>query len=57
MDVIHTGGGPTVDVQAQQTANEDVVAAMKWLRTLPEVDEPDRGLGMLLRRDSNAVNG
>jgi carboxymethylenebutenolidase len=38
MDVIHTGGGPTVDVQAQQTANEDVVAAMKWLRTLPEVD-------------------
>jgi carboxymethylenebutenolidase len=38
MDEIHAGGGPTVAVQAQQTANEDVVAAMNWLKTRPEVD-------------------
>ena len=38
MDEIHAGGNPIVAVQAQQTANEDVVAAMKWLKTRPEVD-------------------
>ena len=38
MDEIHAGGGPTVAVQAQQAANEDVVAALKWLKTRPEVD-------------------
>jgi len=40
MDEIHAGG-PAAAVQAQQTANEDVVAAMQWLKTQPEVD-PDR---------------
>ena len=38
MDKIHAGGGPAVAVQAQQAANEDVVAAMRWLKTRPEVD-------------------
>jgi dienelactone hydrolase len=38
MDEIHADGDPTVAVQAQQTANEDVVAAMQWLKTRPEVD-------------------
>ena len=38
MDEIRDGGGPTVAVQAQQVANKDVVAAMNWLRTQPEVD-------------------
>lgn len=37
MDKIHAGGGPAV-VQAQQAANEDVVAAIRWLKTRPEVD-------------------
>ena len=37
MDEIHAGG-PTVAVRAQQSANEDVVAAMTWLKTRPEVD-------------------
>jgi carboxymethylenebutenolidase len=37
MDEIHSGG-PTAAVQAQQSANEDVVAAMTWLKTRPEVD-------------------
>jgi dienelactone hydrolase len=37
MDEIR-GGGPTIAVQAQQVANEDVVAAMNWLRMQPEVD-------------------
>jgi carboxymethylenebutenolidase len=38
MDEIHAGGGPNAAVQAQQIANEDVVAAMNWLKTRPEVD-------------------
>jgi carboxymethylenebutenolidase len=38
MDEIHSGGGPTVAVQAQQSANQDVAAAMTWLKTRPEVD-------------------
>jgi dienelactone hydrolase len=37
MDEIHNGGS-TAAVQAQQDANEDVVAAMNWLKTQPEVD-------------------
>jgi dienelactone hydrolase len=37
MDEIHHGGA-TAAVQAQQDANEDVVAAMNWLKTQPEVD-------------------
>jgi dienelactone hydrolase len=41
MDEIHAGGGSFVAVQAQQTANEDVVAAMNWLKTQPQVD-PNR---------------
>jgi len=42
MDEIHAARGvPTGAVQAQQTANEDVVAAMGWLKTQPEVD-PNR---------------
>jgi dienelactone hydrolase len=39
MDEIHAGGGPTAAVQAQQIANEDVLAAMNWLKTRPEVDK------------------
>ena len=41
MDEIHAGGGRFSAVQAQQTANEDVVAAMNWLKTQPQVD-PNR---------------
>jgi carboxymethylenebutenolidase len=37
MDEIR-GARPIAAVQAQQTANEDVVAAMNWLKTQPEVD-------------------
>lgn len=37
MDEIHSAGGATV-AQAQREANEDVVAAMNWLKTQPEVD-------------------
>jgi len=38
MDEIHAHGG-TAAVQAQQLANEDVVAAMNWLRAQNEVDK------------------
>ena len=38
MDEIHGKGSPGAAVEAQQTANEDVVAAMNWLKTRPEVD-------------------
>ena len=38
MDEIRRNGGPLAAVHAQQTANEDVVAAMNWLRAQPEVD-------------------
>jgi carboxymethylenebutenolidase len=38
MDEIRGGGGPTAAVQAQREANEDVVAALNWLKTQPEVD-------------------
>ena len=31
-------GGPVAVVQAQQSANEDVVGAMNWLKTQPEVN-------------------
>lgn len=37
MDEIRSGG-PAAAVRAQQDANEDVVAAMNWLRSQPEVD-------------------
>jgi dienelactone hydrolase len=37
MDKIHQGGS-TAAVYAQQDANEDVVAAMNWLKAQPEVD-------------------
>ncbi len=37
MDKIH-GGNQLAAVQAQETANEDVVAAMQWLRAQKEVD-------------------
>src|SRR5215469_5425168 len=37
MDEIRDGG-PLLAVRAQQVANDDVVAAMAWLRTQPEVD-------------------
>jgi carboxymethylenebutenolidase len=38
MDEIRSGGGPALAVQVQQAANKDVVAAMNWLKTQPEVD-------------------
>jgi dienelactone hydrolase len=38
MDELRRGGDPTLAVQAQQAANEDVVAAMNWLKNQPEVD-------------------
>jgi carboxymethylenebutenolidase len=38
MDEIRGGGGPLAAVQAQRAANEDVVAALNWLKTQPEVD-------------------
>src|SRR5215472_15106489 len=38
MDDIHAGGSPTAAAQAQRVANEDVVAALNWLKTQPEVD-------------------
>jgi len=38
MDEIRGGAGAVVAVQAQQAANEDVVAAFNWLKTQPEVD-------------------
>ena len=38
MDEIHAGGDPTMAGQAQQTANKDVLAALEWLKTQPEVD-------------------
>ena len=38
MDEIQAGRGATAAVQAQQAANEDVVAAINWLKTRPEVD-------------------
>lgn len=38
MDEIHDGESPTAVVQAHQVANEDVVAAVKWLVAQPEVD-------------------
>jgi len=38
MDEIRGGIGPTAAVRAQQVANEDVVAAVNWLRAQPEVD-------------------
>lgn len=38
MDEIRGGGGPTAAVRAQQEANEDVLAALNWLKTQPEVD-------------------
>jgi carboxymethylenebutenolidase len=41
MDEIRGGGGPTAAAQAQQQANKDVVAALNWLKTQPEVD-PNR---------------
>jgi dienelactone hydrolase len=41
MDEIRGHGGPTAAVQAQERANEDVVAAMNWLKAQPEVD-PNR---------------
>src|SRR5215469_15946134 len=37
MDEIRAGG-PALAVGAQQSANEDVVAALGWLKTQPEVD-------------------
>lgn len=37
MDEIRAGG-PSVAWQAQQVANRDVVAALEWLKTQPEVD-------------------
>src|SRR5215469_14255158 len=38
MDEIRSGESPVLAARAQQVANEDVVAAMNWLRTQPEVD-------------------
>jgi carboxymethylenebutenolidase len=38
MDQIHANGSPMAMVQAQRAANEDVVAAMNWLKTQPRVD-------------------
>jgi dienelactone hydrolase len=38
MDEIRSQGGPMAAVQAQERANEDVVAAMNWLKTQSEVD-------------------
>jgi dienelactone hydrolase len=38
MDQIRGGGTPLAAVQAQKAANEDVVAAMNWLRTQTAVD-------------------
>ena len=38
MDEIHSRGDRFAPVQAQQEANEDVVAALAWLKTQPEVD-------------------
>jgi dienelactone hydrolase len=38
MDEIRGGGDPTTAAQAQQVANEDVVAALNWLKTQTEVD-------------------
>lgn len=39
MDEIHgSDAGPTAAVQAQEVANEDVVAALAWLRAQREVD-------------------
>jgi dienelactone hydrolase len=38
MDEINGSEGPNEVVKLQQTANQDVVAAMNWLKTQPEVD-------------------
>jgi dienelactone hydrolase len=38
MDTIRGAGNPLAAVQAQRAANEDVVAAMEWLKAQPEVD-------------------
>ena len=38
MDELRGGRDPILAVQAQHAANEDVVAAMMWLKTQPEVD-------------------
>jgi dienelactone hydrolase len=38
MDEIHSRRDLTAAVQAQEAANEDVVAAMNWLKKQPEVD-------------------
>ena len=38
MDEIRSRGDRWAAVEAQQAANEDVVAAMNWLKTQPEVD-------------------
>jgi carboxymethylenebutenolidase len=38
MDEIHASRSPMAMVEAQQAANQDVVAAMNWLKTQPEVD-------------------
>lgn len=38
LDEIRGSGTPLAAVQAQEAANEDVVAAMNWLRAQPEVD-------------------
>jgi len=38
MDEIHSGVSPAAAAQTQQAANEDVVAAMNWLKTQPAVD-------------------
>src|SRR5215469_6868114 len=38
MDEIHDRESPTAVVEAHQVANEDVVAAVKWLVAQPEVD-------------------
>jgi dienelactone hydrolase len=41
MDEINSQSGPFAATQAQQEANEDVVAALKWLRAQSQVD-PNR---------------
>ena len=41
MDEIHSHPGPYAAVQAQEDANDDVVAAFKWLRIQKEID-PNR---------------
>ena len=38
MDEIRSRGNAMAAVQAQQDANEDVAAALEWLKTQPEVD-------------------